>query len=157
MRGVWHDRTAEYEARRRGKRLDPRTTEQTYDLVLSRLPAIAKVADQDYPSFITTLVRDEERAVDAGRSEDGKKAVLGTRRILEQDPHAAPAETKCSPAPMVHAASVAVRKAFFATYRAFVDAFRAAAASLRGGDAAEFPEGAFPAPAPFVKNQAVPA
>jgi hypothetical protein len=102
-------------------------------------------------------VRDEERAIDAGRSEDGKKGVLGSRRIVEQDPHAAPAETKRSPAPLVHAASVAVRDLFFSAYRAFVDAFRAAAASLRSGETAEFPEGAFPAPAPFVKGQTAPA
>jgi REP element-mobilizing transposase RayT len=157
MRGVWHDRTAEYETKRAGKRLDPRTTEQSYDLVVSQLPAMAEMAPADYRSFIKTLVRDEERAIDAGRSEDGKKAVLGTRRIVEQDPHAAPAETKRSPAPLVHAASVAVRDLFFSAYRAFVDAFRAAAASLRGGETAEFPEGAFPAPAPFVKGQAAPA
>lgn len=156
MRGVWHDRTAEYDAKRRGQKPDLLTTEQSYEVHLSRLPAMDDVSEQDYRSFVSALVREEERAVDAGRSDDGKAAVLGVRRILEQDPHASPIETDHSPAPIVHAASMAVRAAFLATYRAFVDAFRIASACLRDGHAADFPEGAFPAPAPFVQGQAAP-
>jgi REP element-mobilizing transposase RayT len=157
LRGVWHDRTAEYEAKRRGKRVEPRATEQSYCVLLSQLPALAELTDQDYRSFVSSLVHDEERAVDAGRREEGKSAVLGARRILQQDPHAAPEETKHSPAPMVHAASAAVRDVFLSTYRAFVDAFRDAVANLRLKKVADFPEGAFPAPAPFVKSQPVPS
>ena len=153
MRGVWHDRTAEYNVKRRGQKPDRLTTEQSYDLRLSPVPAMADVPEQDYRSFVTALVRDEERAVDASRKEDGKLAVLGVRRILEQDPHVSPLETDRSPATIVHAASTAVRSAFLATYRAFVDAFRSASACLRNGQTADFPEGAFPAPAPFVQGQ----
>jgi hypothetical protein len=44
-----------------------------------------------------------------------------------------------------------VRTAFKAAYAAFVDAFKLAAAELRAGRKADFPEGAFPPSAPFVK------
>jgi hypothetical protein len=152
--GVWHDRTAAYRARRRGEKPDPRKTEKYYELRLSHLPAMADVLVDDYRSFVAALVRDEEQAVEASRSEDGKRAVLGVRRILEQDPHGAPVESDNSPAPIVHAACQAVRAAFMAAYGAFVDAFRAAAACLRTGAAADFPEGAFPPPAPFVRQPA---
>ena len=155
--GVWHDRTAEYEAKRRGKRAQAGASERSYCVLLSQLPALNELTDQDYRSFVRSLVHEEERAVDASRREGGKSAVLGARRVLQQDPHAAPEETKHSPAPMVHAASVAVREVFLATYRAFVDAFKAAVANLRSGKDADFPEGAFPAPAPFVKGQPIPS
>jgi hypothetical protein len=157
MRGVWHDRTAEYNAKRRGQKPELMTTEQLYDLHLSQVPAMEGVPEQDYRSFVTALVREEERAVEAKRREDGKSAVLGVRGILEQDPHVSPLETDHSPATLVHAASTAVRTAFLATYRAFVDAFKTASACLRSGLAADFPEGAFPAPAPFVQGQGAPA
>jgi hypothetical protein len=151
LRGVWYDRTAAYRARRRGNKLDPSKTEQHYELTLSQVPAMADVPVKEYRSFVAKLVREEEQAVDASRGEDGKFGVLDARQILEQNPHDAPAERDDSPAPIVHAASLAMRAAFMAVYRAFVDAFRSAAACLRIGEAAEFPDGAFPAPAPFVR------
>jgi REP element-mobilizing transposase RayT len=153
LRGTWHDRTLAHDIRQRGEKPDRRATEQSYELRLSPLPALADMSVEEYRAFVCELVRDEERAADASRAEAGKSAVLGVRRILEQDPLAAPEETARSPAPLVHAASLAVRNAFVATYRAFVDAFKSAAACLRDGYAVDFPEGAFPPPAPFVGMQ----
>jgi hypothetical protein len=153
MRGTWRDRAIAYDARQRGEKPQRRATEQSYELRLSPLPVFAEMPAQEYRAFVSELVRDEERTVDASRAEAGKSAVLGVRRILEQDPLAAPDETARSPAPLVHAASMTVRDAFVATYRAFVDAFKLAAACLRDGFAADFPEGAFPPPAPFVGMQ----
>jgi hypothetical protein len=87
----------------------------------------------------------------ASRAETGKRGVLGPRRVLQQDPHSTPLHTDVSPAPLVHAACVMVRTAFKAAYAAFVDAFTLAASELRAGRRADFPEGAFPPSAPFVK------
>ena len=157
LRGTWYDRTAAYEARRRGEKPDPLTTEQSYELRLHQLPAFDDVSPEQYRAFVRDLVRDEERNVDAVRRQAGKSGVLGARRILDQDPHAMPSRTDRSPAPIVHAASATVRAAFKATYAAFVDAFRFAAATLRGGHSADFPEGSFPPPAPFVKRPMAPA
>ena len=66
----------------------------------------------------------------------------------------APTRSDRSPAPIVHAASFAARTAFRVAYQAFVDAFRAAARCVRAGGAADFPFGAFPPPAPFVRPPA---
>jgi hypothetical protein len=154
LQGVWRDRTADFDARRRGIKPDPRKIEQAYQVKLSQVPALAKHSPADYRAFIRALVREEEGAVAAGRAHDGKTTVLGVRRILAQDPHDAPADTARSPAPLVHAASIAARDAFKATYRAFVNAFRLAADCLREGTTAHFPLGAFPPPGPFVQSPA---
>ena len=157
LRGTWYDRTAAYEARRRGEKPDPRLTEKSYELRLHQLPAFADLSPEQYSAMVRDLVRDEERNVDASRRKAAKLSVLGVRRILEQDPHATPSRTDHSPAPLVHAASAVVRAAFKTAYAAFVDAFRLAAASLRRGINADFPEGAFPPPAPFVRRPITPA
>jgi REP element-mobilizing transposase RayT len=157
LRDTWYNRTAEYEARRRGEQPDPLTAQQSYDIHLDQLPALGETSADQYRAFVRDLVHDEERNVDASRRQAAKSAVLGARRILEQDPHAAPAFSNRSPAPLVHAASSAVRLAFMAMHAAFVDAFRLAAACLLQGHVTLFPEGAFPPRAPFVRSQAAPA
>ena len=149
--GVWYDRTAQFQARRRGAKPDPFRTEQICEIHLSPIPAMANLPRPEYRRYVAELIRKEENAVREDRAHRGKSSVLGERRILEQDPHGAPARSDRSPAPLVHAACVEVRRAFRAAYAAFVDAFRAAASALRGGDVANFPIGAFPPPAPFVR------
>lgn len=153
LAGVWRDRTAAYRARQRGEKPDPRTTEVSFEVRLSQLPALTEKSQAEYAAFICELVRREERNVEVSRRASGKTAVVGVRRILAQDPHSAPGRTERSPAPLVHAASVAVRVTFKALYRWFADAFRGAAAQLREGKIAAFPEGAFPPRAPFVVKQ----
>jgi hypothetical protein len=71
--------------------------------------------------------------------------VLGVEAILAKDPLHRPASLARSPAPLVHAATKAVRKAFYDAYAWFVAAFREAADRLRLGDRnAPFPSGRFP-------------
>jgi hypothetical protein len=53
--------------------------------------------------------------------------VLGRAAILAQDPHDHPERPKKSPAPLVHAASKAVRLEFREAYALFVAAYREAA------------------------------
>jgi hypothetical protein len=155
-RGVWIDRTAQFEARRRGVRPDPLQTEQIYPIRLAQLPAFVDKSADEYRGYLRELVREEERAVQMDRASAGKTTILGARRILEQDPHGAPPDVERSPAPLVHAACLAVREAFRNAYRAFVDAFRTAAKCLRDGAQAAFPDGAFPPSLPFVKPRRAP-
>jgi hypothetical protein len=57
----------------------------------------------------------------------------------------------CSPAPLIHAATKAARKMFYAIYAEFVSAFRAAAEAFRQGRRdVSFPAGSFPPAPPFV-------
>jgi hypothetical protein len=77
--------------------------------------------------------------------------VLGLEAILAKDPQHRPASLAHSPAPLVHAATKAVRKALYDAYAWFVAAFRDAAERLRQGDRdAPFPSGSFPPALPFV-------
>jgi hypothetical protein len=77
--------------------------------------------------------------------------VLGVKAILARDPLYRPSTLARSPAPRVHAATKAARKAFYEIYAAFVSAFREASERLRLGDRnAPFPTGSFPPALPFV-------
>jgi hypothetical protein len=80
---------------------------------------------------------------------------LGVDTVLRQDPETRPARSKKSPAPLFHAATKAVRKAFWEAYALFVAAFREASERLRSGDrTARFPMGSFPPGLPFVTEAA---
>ena len=71
--------------------------------------------------------------------------------ILARDPQYRPTKLARSPAPLVHAATKAARKAFYEMYAWFVAAFRSAAEELKQGDReARFPVGSFPPGLPFV-------
>jgi len=84
------------------------------------------------------------------RSLEGK-SVLGVEAVLAKHPQYRPASLARSPAPLVHAATRAARKAFYDAYAWFVAAFRQAAERLRQGDRnAPFPSGSFPPALPFV-------
>ena len=79
--------------------------------------------------------------------------MLGVEAILAMDPQHRPAHLDRSPAPLVHAATKAARKAFYDAYAWFVAAFRQAAEKLRQGDHnAAFPAGSFPPALPFVSG-----
>jgi hypothetical protein len=150
LRGTWYDRTAEYEARRRGRKPDPRTTAIPTEVKLSPLPTWSHLHPKEYRAAICDLVRTVEVDSRRARVADQKTAVLGVRGVLLQKPHSAPAVTDRRPAPLVHAIGRSVRLQFMAAYRAFVDAYRSAAKALRAGSGdALFPENAFPSPAPF--------
>lgn len=80
----------------------------------------------------------------AGRAERRGSAVLGHERILEQAPDQRPSTLDHSPAPLVHAASKAMRQAMQAAYRFAADQLRA------GVRDAAFPRGSFPPDLPAV-------
>ena len=92
--------------------------------------------------------REKWRGTHARRAGRG---VLGKRAILAQHPHDKPLSSDRSPAPLVHAATKAVRIMLRGAYYDFVDAFREAATKLRRGDRlVRFPPGAFPPPLPCI-------
>ncbi|HEX3530643.1 MAG TPA: hypothetical protein VH988_26570 [Thermoanaerobaculia bacterium] len=94
--------------------------------------------------------QDIETEAALARSLQGEP-LLGVEAILAKDPQHRPASIARSPAPLVHAATKVVRKAFYDAYAWFVSAFRQAAEKLRQGDRnASFPSGSFPPALPFV-------
>ena len=148
--GIWHDQSAEYEARRRGDKIKRRDFQQRYSIELTPLPCWQHRDPADVARGIRGLV---ESIVAETRAEHELRgsSPLGVRAILRQSPHRRPKKTKKSPAPWVHAASKEARLAMIEAYRGFVASFRAAAARLRAGHLdAMFPAGSFPPGLPWV-------
>lgn len=149
VQGRWHDRTLEFKARRRSLPLDSHAFVEVETLRLAPIPCWSRCDAGEYRSRIRSLVHDIERSARTDARASGK-GPLGRRALLHQDPHLEPNRLKKGPAPLAHAASAAARRAFRHAYAAFLDAYRAAARSLRAGvlDAA-FPAGSFPPALPF--------
>ena len=149
LKGFWHDRSLEYEAKRRGKELDPETFITRYSLELDPLPCWRHLSKEEIQRRVQEIVDDVE-AQAARRVVLNGGSPLGVDAIRRQHPHDRPEHSNTSPAPAVHAASKAVRKQMKEAYRLFVEAYREAASSLRAGNfEATFPPGCFPPPQPF--------
>jgi len=152
LEGIWYDRSAEYEADRRGKDVDPRAFLAEYSLELEPLPCWRHLPAQEYRQRVAEMVHDIEVET-ARRIFLSGKVPLGAEAIRRQPPHQRANRPKKSPAPFCHAASKAVRKQLREAYRLFVEAYREASAQLRSGNRhARFPEGCFPPALPFVRN-----
>jgi len=156
LRGTWHDRTAEYNARRRGERVAPGQFATEYQVHLSPLPGWRDLSPARHRAACAEIVASIQADTRASRADSGRGCV-GRERILAQHPHDRPVASDTSPAPFVHASCRRVRIAFRRAYAAFVDAFRAAAECLRRGQMADFPLGAFPPRAPFITANPAPA
>ena len=148
LAGTWYDRTAEYQARARGELTARAGFAQPEWVVLSPLPCWAKLDAAACRQRVAELLR---KIVEDARPLRSSRAVLGRRAILAQRPHDVPRSFQRSSAPLVHAATRAVRTALRTAYYEFVSAYREAAHRLRCGDRlARFPAGAFPPPLPCV-------
>ena len=142
---IWHDCSLEYEAKRRGKELDPETFTR-YTLKLDPLPCWRYLPEEQIRRRIREIVDDVDAQAARRVVLNGVK-LPSAESIRKQDPHKIPDYTKTSPAPAVHAASKAVRKQMKEAYRLFVEAYREAATDLRAGNPnAKFPPGCFPPP-----------
>jgi REP element-mobilizing transposase RayT len=149
LTGTWYDRTAEFNARRRGENVIPGMFATRYHVHLAPLPPWRHLSPARHRAACAGLVAAIETETRAERA-DSQRICVGCDRILEQHPHDRPVQSDSSPAPLVHASSREFRSAFRRAYAAFVDAFRAAAAALRRRQRADFPAGAFPPALPFV-------
>jgi hypothetical protein len=155
IQGYWFNRTQEYAARNRGETFGRMkyATAETFEL--TPLPCWAHLASEVYRQRVAALVEEIESEAAAELAKSGR-APFGIDGILRQSPEARPIRSKKSPAPLYHAATRAVRKAFWEAYAMFVAAFREASERLRAGDRlARFPLGSFPPGLPFVTAAAV--
>jgi REP element-mobilizing transposase RayT len=154
VRGTWFNRTQEYSARNRREdfgRLQYATEEV---LELTTLPCWAHLPQEVYRQRVAELMEEIESETAAELAKAGREP-LGVDAVLRQDPETRPARSKKSPAPLFHAATKAVRKAFWEAYALFVAAFREASERLKSGDrTARFPMGSFPPGLPFVTEAA---
>lgn len=152
--GLWIDRTREYRAAQSGKAHDSSAVRSIETLALAALPCWRDLPAKTHRKRIGRLVRAVEREA-AGRLRDSGREPLGRDRLERQNPHDAPNRIRKAPAPLVHAVSAEVRRAFRSAYRHFAEAHRRASALLRSDPGHPvgfelFPELSFPPPGPFV-------
>ncbi|HEX4966656.1 MAG TPA: transposase [Thermoanaerobaculia bacterium] len=150
LEGHWFNRTLEFAARLRGEDFGRMRYASLESVTFSPIPCWAHLPSEVYRARIAEMVESMEAEAACAREHAGA-SVLGVKAILSRDPQYRPASLARSPAPRVHAATKAARRAFYETYAAFVRAFREASERLRGGDRnAPFPVGSFPPALPFV-------
>jgi hypothetical protein len=150
VEGTWFDRKLEHNARLRGREPGPREFASPETVLLSPLPCWAHMSPATYRARIAELIHDIEQTAAAARAESGGEP-LGVDGVRNQDPETRPRKIEKSPAPFVHAATKAARKAMWEAYAWFMAAFREAAEKLKAGDrSAAFPAGSFPPGLPFV-------
>ena len=154
MRGVWYDRTAFYEARRRGDRVGLEDFAEEESVILSPLPCWEGLEEEEIRSRLSALIEAIEQKNSERRRTEGK-GVLGAKAVRRVHPHARPEQLDRSRAPRFHAATKAAWRQLRDGYNAFVAAFREEAERLRcGAIELEFPPGSFPPGLPYVPHQA---
>jgi hypothetical protein len=152
IRGLWFDRTKEFAARNRGESFGRLTYASEEALVLTPLPCWAHLPPEAYRHRVADLMEAIESEAATALAASGR-VPLGVAGVLRQNPETRPMRSKRSPAPLYHAATRAVRKAFREAYAAFAAAFREASEKFRAGDRmARFPLGSFPPGLPFVEE-----
>lgn len=161
VKGTWIDRTSLYRAARRKSGGSSGTHESVESFELAPLPCWRDLAPEVRRSHVLEIVRTIE-------SETGRRILatgrepLGRKRLERQNPHQAFIRPPRRATPLVHAASRAMRDAFRAEYRRFVDAFARASAHYRRASASGlawlregFPAGSFPPPGPFLPTSSI--
>ena len=144
LRGVWFDRTAEYNARRRGISFDKYEFSTTYEVPLTPFPGWEGMEEPQRQHEIRKMV-DEITAENRARMEQEGKQPLGTHEVTLQGPHQQPLQTSKRPAPLCHTSIGTMRKGFRKLYREFVGNFRDAVERIRSGESAvRFPSASFP-------------
>jgi len=129
LTGHWFDRTQEFAARLRREDIGRMRYATLEAVTFSPIPCWARLSPELY------RVESIETEATLARERTGS-SVVGVEAILARDPQHRPASLARSPAPRVHAATKAARRAFYEIYAAFVSVFREASESLRGRDRA---------------------
>jgi hypothetical protein len=148
--GTWFDRTQQYLARRKGEKIDRLHYATPETVTFSPLPCWKHLSPQAYRERVGKMGLEIEEEAAVARKRTGAEP-FGATKILAQDPGTRPERVKKSPAPLLHAASKAVRQVFYEGFALFVAAYRTAAEKLQRGDSSPgFPFGSFPPALPFV-------
>ena len=152
-RGVWFDRTREFEARRCGRRFSKYQFATVLEFELSPLPTWRHLSASERRERCGRIIR-EITSETRQRVKETGRLPLGVRRILRQDPHSKPAHSKRSPKPRVHAVDPTIRRGMKIAFFVFRLAYRQASEELREGKLnAEFPAGAHRPRLPFSRGQ----
>ena len=164
MRGVWYDRSKQYEAKRQAERRAARRDKPPkelrrgafmthYDLKLAPLPCWEHLSTASLRKKVAAMVAEIEAEAAAVREEFDLEP-KGMEAIRNQNPLESSAKSQRSPKPLCHAASKEMRERVKRAYRGFVAMFRQASLKVKLGVAKEaiFPRGSFPPSLPFVRS-----
>ena len=150
LAGTWYDRTQQYLARRKGEDADSAKHATPEAVTFSPLPCWKHLSPEAYRERVAKMGVEIEEDAAAARKRTGANP-FGAAKILAQHPWTRPERVKKSPAPLLHAASKAMRQVFYEGFVLFVAAYRTAADKLKRGDPHPgFPLGCFPPALPFV-------
>ena len=151
MKGIWYNRTKEYRARLAGRH---EVFPSAETVTLTPLPCWKDLKNDTIRSRVSRLIKEIEQETRRMHSEQ-KTSPAGIDRVLAKHPHSRPKSMKRSRAPLIHAASAAVRKKFREGYHSFVECYRQASDRFRAGETSvPFPLGSFPPPRPFIEAYA---
>ena len=123
LRGVWYNRTAEYEARRKGRKFHRHEFATRYEIEIDPLPmwvSLDKVEQKKrYVALIEKATQDGQMEARAcGRNPKGADAVL------RLSPDTRPEDTRRSAAPLCHADSREQYLSYRHAYRRFVEGYK---------------------------------
>lgn len=150
MVGRWVDGTQRYQASLRGEELAPEDYTSTETIKLQALPCWEHLSWREYVQRVEEIVERIEARAAEERERKGTE-VLGAEAVCRRCPHERPPKLESTPAPLVHAASRKVRRAWKEAYSWFLEKYREASERLRNGDRdVVFPEGCYPPRLPFV-------
>jgi hypothetical protein len=150
LTGTWYDRTQAYLARRKGEDAEPAKHATMETVSFSPLPCWEHLSSEAYRKRVGALADEIEEEAAAARRRTGAEP-FGAAKILAQNPETRPEWVKKSPAPLLHAASKAMRQVFYEGFALFVAAYRVATEKLQREDPNPgFPLGCFPPALPFV-------
>lgn len=154
LQGKWYDRTAQYNASRWGREIDPEGFCAEEEVVLTPLPCWAHLSEEEIRDLVRGMIREIETVAASRHRAQGTRPA-GVRAILAHHPHERPQKLGRSSRPWFHAKTREGRAWMREAYRLFAEAFRDAAQLLaRGVLEPGFPEGSFPPGRPFVPHQA---
>jgi hypothetical protein len=133
LAGTWYDRTQQYLARRKGEDADPLQHATPETVTFSPLPCWKHLSPEAYRERVAKMGIEIEEDAAAARKQT-RAEPFGAAKILAQVPSTRPERVKKSPAPLLHAASKAMRQAFYEGFALFTAAYRTAAKRLQRGD-----------------------
>jgi REP element-mobilizing transposase RayT len=148
VQGQWIDRTALYLASQGSASVDAARFSSDEHVTLTPLPCLRPLSAEAQCDWIAQCI--EEIAIEA-RQRDLQRSIADRRDMKGVTSHPPPHSQKRSPAPWFHVASANAGRELRVGYLLFAALYRSAAAKLRRGLDAVFPDGCFPPPRPFVE------
>ncbi len=157
LHGKWIDRTALRRAKRTraGRRLTAEDFKVEETVFLSKLPGFDHLSDEEYCGWVRQMIVEIEEKTRARHEREGTRP-QGQWKLSRLSPFRTPKAMTLGPRPRVIARNPEERARLLAAFDWVFRAHRRARDRQRAGDLeAQFPEGTFPSPLPYVMVQAM--